>query len=456
MNRRTLWSAVLGLLLALAGVGPARADLPAVQFFTIDLGQEFASDVAPIENSYRAMVMFTGSEPRKLALADADTLSVLDGPFGAPEPNVVPLGGAVVGRRLYVSQWNGLANVDIDNYLVANLFEPAPGTIWEPAVSPVVTSAAKRRLFTIAAGHVLAVEAGSDAVTVLGQVEYGYYGIALSEDERWVYVADTLGRLRRFDSERQRPPETVSFVTSIGTVNSLVRLAVDYNGSIYVGYNVFVDGSPRFQVSVFDFRMKPITRQTYGFASTGMDLSVDKRLLVLGNGHVADARTLGILARAPLGGASGDIREVHAVAVPPSAYVTNSSRPDLAVIDLRTLPELVSLELRAGGPNSRLDKAKTRQLTAVVLSTAERDARSVDPATLCFGSGPNPESRACANALKSTSLRDINGDGRPDLLLSYDPAATGIVSGDLGACLSGRTYASTPIAGCALLKVFKR
>jgi uncharacterized delta-60 repeat protein len=80
-------------------------------------------------------------------------------------------------------------------------------------------------------------------------------------------------------------------------------------------------------------------------------------------------------------------------------------------------------------------------ISVAILTTSAFDATSVDPATVCFV-------RDCTEKHGTGHLEDVNGDGRPDLLLHYETQETGIAAGDTQACLTGKTYAGVAIHGC--------
>ena len=113
----------------------------------------------------------------------------------------------------------------------------------------------------------------------------------------------------------------------------------------------------------------------------------------------------------------------------------------------------VAIDLKLGSdPNTiRLDRAEL--VPVAILSTPSFDARTVDPASVCFGDAEAPGERDCSESHGRGHLRDVGGDGDIDLLLHFKPAATGIDLGDTQACLTGRTRSGTPIRGCDKMRV---
>lgn len=88
------------------------------------------------------------------------------------------------------------------------------------------------------------------------------------------------------------------------------------------------------------------------------------------------------------------------------------------------------------------------QVTVAVLTTDTFDAASVDVSTVCFGDADAPGERNCAEQHVTGHLQDVNKDHRPDLVLHYELAGTGIDPADTRACLKGRTTGNIGVFGC--------
>ena len=427
----------------------AQGAVPEVESFNIELGQEFASDVVPLEGGERAVVLFVGTEPRRLALIDATSRSVVEGPEGSFPDQVLAFGGTVVGRNLYLCQSFGLTRLDLDTRIMTTLYEPpiAPGP---SAVAPIALTASRQRLYTVSAGHVVSADTTTGEVLVLGQVQDdGYYGLALSRDEREVYTVDFVnGMLTRYTVDGGAAPVTSSYVTSSGIERTIPRVAVAPDGMIYAGYVGPEAGLPRFHLSVLDPAGNLLANQIYPFFSTGLDLTSDGRFIILGNGSVIERQSLGIVARATTGHAGN---EVQVTADGRRAYVANYNSTYATVIDLETLPLKVAIEARFTRPTIRPDRGRSRDISVAILSSADFDATTVDPASVCFGSITDPDARACADDGPVVHPMDVNHDRRMDLTLRYEAGSTGIASADLTACLTGRTRNGRSIAGCDTL-----
>jgi VCBS repeat-containing protein len=90
------------------------------------------------------------------------------------------------------------------------------------------------------------------------------------------------------------------------------------------------------------------------------------------------------------------------------------------------------------GNEIRLRTAKT--IEVAILSSAQFDARTVDVTSLRFGRTGTEDSiaRNRKTGAVQFSLRDVNGDGRLDLVASYDVKKSGFQVGDTRAILTGR------------------
>jgi uncharacterized delta-60 repeat protein len=101
----------------------------------------------------------------------------------------------------------------------------------------------------------------------------------------------------------------------------------------------------------------------------------------------------------------------------------------------------VSVDVKPDDAGNVIPLQPNGVIPVAILTTSTFDATSVDPATVCFV-------RDCTEKHGTGHLEDVNGDGRPDLLLHYETQETGIAAGDTQACLSGKTYAGVAIHGC--------
>ena len=84
-------------------------------------------------------------------------------------------------------------------------------------------------------------------------------------------------------------------------------------------------------------------------------------------------------------------------------------------------------------------------IPVAILTTTDFDATAVDAATVRFG--PN----AAQNSSPAT-LRDVNGDGEPDLVLHFRSQDTGIACGDTTAVLTGKTVTQQSFTGSEAIR----
>jgi uncharacterized delta-60 repeat protein len=107
----------------------------------------------------------------------------------------------------------------------------------------------------------------------------------------------------------------------------------------------------------------------------------------------------------------------------------------------------VSVDVRPGTDSNPINLRSQGAIPVAILSTDAFDATTVDSNFVCFGDDDNPSERDCTGAHGQGHYEDVNGDGRPDLLLHYDVTETGIDPGDTRACLTGRTLAGLEVHG---------
>ena len=85
-----------------------------------------------------------------------------------------------------------------------------------------------------------------------------------------------------------------------------------------------------------------------------------------------------------------------------------------------------------------------------ILSMNDFDATTVDPNSLTFGrSGDEKSLFRCHKTGK-----DINRDGRTDMVCYFKPDVANFQTGDLSGVLKGRTKSGRQIEGSGALKIF--
>lgn len=80
-----------------------------------------------------------------------------------------------------------------------------------------------------------------------------------------------------------------------------------------------------------------------------------------------------------------------------------------------------------------------------ILSTADFDATTIDPATVTLA-GSSVGLRGKSNKLMA-STEDVNGDGLIDLLVHIETEGLDLVVGSTEAVLQGSTFDDVPIEG---------
>ena len=122
-----------------------------------------------------------------------------------------------------------------------------------------------------------------------------------------------------------------------------------------------------------------------------------------------------------------------------------SSCPDLfgdIVIAEPVIPVIpVLIDIKPAALRNRINPSSHALIRVAVLSTAEFDATTVDPASVRFGP------RGLVEDGGKTRFKDADGDGRDDLLLHFRIDETGIRCGDTSAALTGLTFTGQAIHG---------
>lgn len=101
----------------------------------------------------------------------------------------------------------------------------------------------------------------------------------------------------------------------------------------------------------------------------------------------------------------------------------------------------VNIDIRPGKKINTIRIDSKGSVPIAILSTQDFDAKTIDPLTVRFGPQGTAELHAQGH------LKDVNRDGRPDLLLHFNIRSAGIGCGDLKASLTGMTYAGHKIEG---------
>jgi hypothetical protein len=95
---------------------------------------------------------------------------------------------------------------------------------------------------------------------------------------------------------------------------------------------------------------------------------------------------------------------------------------------------------------------KRRQVPVSIFSTADFDATSIEPDSVCFGT-TEPGGRNCRESHGRGHTQDVNGDGRPDMLLHFLLDESNIAADTTEVCVAGHTRSSVPFKGCRAIQI---
>ena len=103
----------------------------------------------------------------------------------------------------------------------------------------------------------------------------------------------------------------------------------------------------------------------------------------------------------------------------------------------------VAIDVRPGSSRNHINPRSRGVIPVAILTTSSFDATTVDPLSVKFG----PDGAAEAHG--RSHIRDVDGDGHPDLLLHFRVEHTGIDCGDTSVSLTGETRDGQSIQGTA-------
>jgi hypothetical protein len=113
----------------------------------------------------------------------------------------------------------------------------------------------------------------------------------------------------------------------------------------------------------------------------------------------------------------------------------------------------VEIDIKPGSDDNPINLKSRGKIPVAVLTTADFDAASLDPATVTLGNDDGDDTPVAArnNGTLMASLEDVDQDGDLDLVLHVDTQAL-VRNGDLGAgttelILNGTTTDGTPVQG---------
>src|SRR6185503_16072636 len=130
-----------------------------------------------------------------------------------------------------------------------------------------------------------------------------------------------------------------------------------------------------------------------------------------------------------------------------------ASSTAVVTINLFDAPLSVGLDVVPGDGSNTIDLRLT-SIEVAVLSTATFDARQVDVNTLRFGATGFEDSLVRnRKGVPTYRYADLNGDGRLDLVATFDTALTGLKVGDTVGILRGFLLDGDEIVGTQTIRV---
>lgn len=128
-----------------------------------------------------------------------------------------------------------------------------------------------------------------------------------------------------------------------------------------------------------------------------------------------------------------------------SVTVRNNGIGASNMISLVAAPAAVTgiLDIKPGDVPNAINPNSRGVIPVAILGSDTLDVFDIDGTTLAFG----PAGAALAHR-KGPHFEDVNNDEIIDLLGHYRTQETGIVAGDIEACVTGELFDGTPIQGC--------
>jgi probable HAF family extracellular repeat protein len=123
---------------------------------------------------------------------------------------------------------------------------------------------------------------------------------------------------------------------------------------------------------------------------------------------------------------------------PPSL---DRARIAVRILGIAPVSRLVSIDIRPGSDSNKLDPDSKKEMNVAILSVDGFDALTVKPTTVRFGAIGNGAAPVRAGR------RDVDGNGKTDLLLRFEIQDTEIECGDNSAVLTGQTSNGESILG---------
>lgn len=105
----------------------------------------------------------------------------------------------------------------------------------------------------------------------------------------------------------------------------------------------------------------------------------------------------------------------------------------------------VAIDIKPGDAINSINLSSNGSVPVAILSSADFDARNVNPYSVSMaGASVNLKGKA---QTPMASFGDVNGDGRPDLVVHITTQALNLAEGEAEAFLTGYTYGGVPFFG---------
>ncbi|MGH7230025.1 MAG: hypothetical protein ACREJU_01530, partial [Nitrospiraceae bacterium] len=111
---------------------------------------------------------------------------------------------------------------------------------------------------------------------------------------------------------------------------------------------------------------------------------------------------------------------------------------------------MVTIDIMPGTSPNQINLKAKGVLPVAILSTASFDATTVDPATVILAGAPAKPKKG---GQPQFSTKDVNGDGRLDLVVQVLTEELALSAGATQAVLEGKTFSGTPIIGADAVQI---
>ena len=107
------------------------------------------------------------------------------------------------------------------------------------------------------------------------------------------------------------------------------------------------------------------------------------------------------------------------------------------------------IDIKPGSDPNSINTQSMGVVPVAILGSETFDVTEVDVTTMAFGpDGASPAHDLTDPIVYADHLQDVNGDGFIDLVTHYRQAETGLVLGDMQACIEGETSGGDLVFGC--------